>query len=259
MILRVTSGRKSRTDFDLYFFDKKLHLSNDFTYNLEEDKPKNLTISLKLWDLTMNFVMGNAEDYTFDFDAGWIKAGDPTFRPIKLNSKLNYSYTSSPLWKNRLKWNISINSTTDMFLQKFTDSYFTFTLTLGLKLFEFIDLKFSSEAENRAIFRYFPSLAETIGVDPINPLTDLLKSFNFFNLDDRQESNFNLNTLSVSLNHDLHDWDLTLEYSGKPVIEDGDEGYKTYKWKNTFSVYVQWKAMRDLETKVSYKDDEFLF
>ena len=48
----------------------------------------------------------------------------------------------------------------------------------------------------------------------MNPLTDLLQSFNFFNIQDRYTSNFKLRSLSVKLVHHLRDWDVSFEYAG---------------------------------------------
>jgi hypothetical protein len=203
--------------------------------------------------------MRYTEAYQFDLDQGWLKESEKSFRPELFKADLKYSYKSDPQWKNRLNWGLDLNSSWNINLLRFTDSPLFFNLSFTLKIFEFLDLKLSSQSENRAAYRYIPGLAESLGLSTINPLNDIVKSFNFFNLNQRRESNFNLNKLNIGLVHDLHDWELTFEYSAAPEKELDSSGYYQYEWKNSFSIYVQWKAQQDLEARVSVEKNEFVF
>lgn len=249
----------SESSVKVAFFNEKINLQGTFTYNLEDNHPENFTGSLKLWPLNLSLVMRYTEAYQFDFDQGWLKENQKSFQPELFKADLKYRHESDPQWKNRLNWGVDLNSSWHINLLRFTDSPLYFNLSFTLKIFDFLDLKLSSQSENRAAYRYFPGLAETLGLNSINPFIDIFKSFNFFNLKQRRESNFNLNKLNVGLVHDLHDWELTFEYSAAPEKEIDSSGYYQYEWKNSFSIYVQWKAQRDLEARVSVEKNEFVF
>ena len=110
-----------------------------------------------------------------------------------------------------------------------------------------MDVKFASVSRNSALWRYYPGLFD-LDIPPLNPVEDILMSFNFFDSTeaDRQASLFKLKSLSASMVHDLHDWDLTASLSLLPVL-DGTE----YYFKPTFSVLLAWRAVP--EFKSTYK------
>ena len=249
----------SETSLKLLLYGGGINLQGTFNYNLKENHPETFTGSLKIWPLSLSLVMRYTESYQFDLEQGWLKESYKSFQPELFKADLKYRYDSDPEWKNRLNWGVDLSSSWNINLLRFTDSPLYFNLSFTLKIFEFLDLKLSSQSENRAAYRYIPGLAETLGLYTINPFIDIFKSFNFFNSEHRRESNFNLNKLNVGLVHNLHDWDLTLEYSAAPEKVLDPSGYYQYEWKNSFSIYVQWKAQRDLEARISVEKNEFVF
>jgi hypothetical protein len=139
-------------------------------------------------------------------------------------------------------------------LVRFADSSMDLTVGFTFKVHEFIDVKFASVSRNAALWRYYPGL---FGLDPdifpaLNPVEDILKSFNFFDSTgtDRKDSLFKLKSLSASMVHDLHDWDLTASLSLSPVL---DRDTSEYYFKPVFSVLLAWRAVP--EFKSSYKRD----
>jgi len=95
---------------------------------------------------------------------------------------------------------------------------------------------------NEDIWRYFPSVAESRGAEPINPLQDLLKSFNFFNTDARKASYFKLKNVSFGFVRDLHEWELFFDYTGNRVLLPGGG---TYQWEQTFTIGLGLKKVED--------------
>ena len=257
--LELNQWLSSESTLKAQFWGENINLQAAFTYNLQENHPETLTGSLKLWPLNLSLQMRYTEAYQFDLEQGWLKGAEKGFRPELFKADLKYNYTSDPEWKNRLNWGVDLNSSWNINLLRFTDSPLYFNISFTLKIFEFLDFKLSSQSENRAAYRYIPGLAEDIGLSSINPLEDIFKSFNLFNEQQRRESNFNLNKLNIGLVHDLHDWELTFEYSAAPEKEQDSWGYYQYEWKNSFSIYVQWKAQNDLEARVSVEKNEFVF
>jgi lipopolysaccharide assembly outer membrane protein LptD (OstA) len=91
----------------------------------------------------------------------------------------------------------------------------------------------TSLSVNEDMWLYFPDSARARGREPLNPLVDLLKSFNFFNTDDRKASNFKLKSISFGFVRDLHEWELYFDYTGNRILTtDG----RTYQWEQTFTI-----------------------
>ena len=130
-----------------------------------------------------------------------------------------------------------------MNLITYTDSVFNFDLAFKIHIHEFLDFSISSKSYNKVFYRYIPGFAENLdsGMKRESLVADLFKSFNFFSRKDREESGFKLQSIDVSLLHKLHDWDLSLTYSGKPVI---NEAMLRYEWSTSFTILVQWNPVR---------------
>jgi hypothetical protein len=102
---------------------------------------------------------------------------------------------------------------------------------------------------NDNLWRYFPGAAAERGVKTVNPVTDLLKSFNFFNRDDRLASLFKVKRISFGFIHELHDWDLKFDYTGNREISyDGSR----YIWDNTYTISISLREVEsvDVHTKI---------
>jgi len=72
---------------------------------------------------------------------------------------------------------------------------------------------------------------------------DLLKSFNFFNTDDRKASYFKLKTVSFGFVRDLHEWELIFDYTGDRVLAPGGD---SYYWEQTFSISLGLKKIESV-------------
>jgi len=199
--------------------------------------------------------MKEAYPYTFDETAGWVKGEEMEFLPYLFSAGLKWGYKPDPFWKNRIRFSSSLVSTWNMDLIQFTDSSFIFNASFKLKIKNLLDITFSSKSENKATFLYFEDMREQLGISgEYSFIGDLLKSFNFFNISDRYASNFNLKTLSLTIVHHLHDWDLSLEYSGDPELVTNDDGIKIYKWSQSFTIMVQWNPIPEIKRSIVSED-----
>jgi lipopolysaccharide assembly outer membrane protein LptD (OstA) len=162
-------------------------------------------------------------------------------------------------WKNRSRVEASLNTSWSMNLYENSygsyDNSLTFSFTLKYYLYKFLEISFTSTSYNNRTYRYFPGLAARVGDQWVNPLTDLLKSFNFFNVEDRYNSAFKLKGIAVDMVHHLHDWDLTLHYEGKPLLQSLG-GKPTYTWGNTFSILLQWIPIPEMRTNMTYDSSQ---
>jgi hypothetical protein len=87
-------------------------------------------------------------------------------------------------------------------------------------------------------------------------MRDLLRSFNFFNIEDRKASAFKLKNIVVDMVHHMHDWDLTLRYEGKPLLESL-AGKPVYTWSDSFSILLQWTPIPELRSNLKGDEDGF--
>jgi lipopolysaccharide assembly outer membrane protein LptD (OstA) len=183
--------------------------------------------------------------YSFDTDSSsWVKADTESFIPVSASLSTQYKADTDPLWKNRISTGLNAGVNWKLNLQKFTDTTFNLTLKYSLKIHRFLDLSVSSSHHNAFTYQYFPNLAEQVGRTWKNPIVDLFKSINFFNIDHRYESFFNLSSISVKAVHYLDDWNLTFEYKGNPKLK---EELQRYEWYSTFSIFLQWVPIPEIK------------
>ena len=161
-------------------------------------------------------------------------------------------------WNNRIALQARVASNLNFDLVKLTESSFTFSPIVTLKIFEFLDLSFSSTSSNEVIARYFQNfldLPETIPGET-NILTDLLNSINFFDTNARKSSGFKLESLNFDLTHYLHDWTMNLRTSLKPEVKEDGNRYR-YEFIPIITFVVQWKPVSDIKTKVRSEEGVF--
>jgi hypothetical protein len=157
--------------------------------------------------------------------------------------RLNYAGKAIYLRKCELRasWDLAWEHN---FLDPFLD---TFSSVFGVdaKPHPLWTFSFSVLSRNDDFWKYFAAT----NPDPDNPLTDLLKSFNFFDRSDRENSNFKLKGVSIGFSHDLHDWVLTGGYRGSRELSyDG----KRYEWNNTYSVGLSLKNVRNAQVGADF-------
>jgi hypothetical protein len=164
-----------------------------------------------------------------------------TLTPSTLNLGLNTGSNPLWLWKNRIKVDPSVQSSYNMNLQTPTINELDFTFNLNFSIYRFLDVTFSSVSYNNQTFLYFAPYN-------MNPLTDLLKSFNFFNIQDRYQSNFKIRSISVTIVHHLRDWDLSFMYSGSPQLGSSAGTQGSIQWNPSFTFQVKWVAVPFLQS-----------
>jgi hypothetical protein len=242
-----------------------LELSEDvrFTEELRFDVEESLLLksisTLNLWNLSSSFTAERLLPVSFDTgDGSWDTVGtEEEFMPSLASIAYKLIDRSSYIWKNRLRLDTDLNSSWSLNLQRFTENSMDFSLTFKLWIYKFMELNFSTVSTNQQTYLYFRKWAEEAGQEWRNPIRDLLDSFNFFEKDQnaRKRSAFKLKSLSVSLVHHLHDWDLSFEYQGKPELYPGD-GRPFYAWNNTFSIFLKWVPIPELSSQIRYGEDE---
>ncbi len=229
-------------------------LSSSFIWDTALSRPSSLSNRLGWGSFAADFNMRRAQPYTLDEINGW-QAGAEAFLPAEAQLSVNESWAPPPVWKNRIAWSLKASATARQSFLRFTDSYMDFSAGFSLAIHEFLELSFSSTSRNSSLWRYYPgafALPSGISVEPVNPLVDIAKSFNFFNRADREAALFKLKALSFKAVHRLHDWDLSMDLTLNPVLS----GSNSYEFLPSVTVLLAWRSVPEIKTSYKLENDE---
>lgn len=253
-LLQEESYQRTVSELELAFYDRQLRFLQSFTWDIDAAEPQRSFTAFDLWWFSLNFEMREAPTYNLNTSNQWVETGEEAFVPYQLSGGIDYSYEPEPMWKNRVRLSAFVDSSLRADLRRFTDSSLVFGAGFRGRIAEFLEFNFRVSSENTAVYRYVPYWSQQLDVDPLNPLEDLVKSFNFFNTNDRLASNFNMNSLSLTLVHHMPDWDLSLDYYGAYEVNEAE---KRYEWQSRFTIALQWNPIPIVRREASYEEGQF--
>ncbi len=256
----------------LKLFNSKLSLNQSFTYTNENEEespfvkswfdddenshPTAFTLGLSYGNLSLNY----SQQYTYGYsleETGWTIKDKKEFLPYSVS--LSYSVPSKTfrLWKNRLTFTPNLSTSLSADLIRPTNSYFSISPSFKFSIYKFLDISFSSTSRNDVIFRYVQNLFDYSKKVPgeENIIKDLWDSFSFWDTQARKASGFKLKSLSLSAEHNLHDWDLSLTLSISPKLITSTQPYK-YNFDPSFTLKVLWRPMSSLKASIVHEYDE---
>jgi hypothetical protein len=145
---------------------------------------------------------------------------------------------------------------------KFTDSTLGAGLDLTLASKDGTSLSFSAASANKAAWRYWPAFfPATTSFNPSDYykdiFTDLGEAFSIWDTAALKRSLFKLQSLSLTLAQDLHDWNLSAALSMSPLLYTPDSGRPYYQLDFSFSLAVTWKDIPELKTALNYTEGAF--
>jgi hypothetical protein len=237
--------------------NEEVRITEELRFDPEERLLIKSVSSLTLWDLSSSFTAERLLPVALDtVDGSWDTLGtEEEFLPSHASISYKLLDRSAFMWRNRLRLDTNLNSSWSIHLQRFTENSLDFSLNLKLSVYKFMEFNFATVSANQQTYLYFQKWAAEAGQSRRSPISDLLDSFSFFDRAARERSAFKLKSLSISLVHHLHDWDLTFDYQGKPVLYTGD-GNPYYDWNNTFSIFLKWTPIPELSSQMGYSEDE---
>ncbi len=228
-------------------FCKDFSLHSGFTYNLNKENFEQINFEFILYGLSASLLL----QYMYPINPyGETVGTERILLPSVVALRYNLPGVSYYFWKNRIKLSFALSTNWHINIQKYSDNNFNFLFKFNLSIYKFLELAFSSESYNRHTYLYIPSMAEGVDMKWVNPLSDLLRSFNFFNIEDRYASSFKIKNLSFRMIHHLHDWDVSVQYSGSPTLKTENDGTRRYVWEPTFSIFVKWNAIPQIKARV---------
>jgi len=254
----------SRTTLRLGFFEDRLSLTELFIFGDEKysplfEYPVLSDTKLRLWWFTAGFSVRRTKPAVFIRDERWVEEEEEKFIPETFSTGLNGKIESDPLWKNRITVGADINASYSINFIRFTENRLDLKFGLNFAIYKFLNMKFTVHSENINTYRYFKAFSNKVNQEVINPLDDLKKSINFFDEQERRESFFKARSVSLSMIHHLHDWDLSLIYEAKPELRTDEMGYKYYQWARSFSINVRWNPIPEIKSRIRYEDEEINF
>lgn len=232
-------------------FDDTVSINQSFIYNIQDSHASQFSLGLTWKKLQFAFTMNHSYPYTFSESSGWVVGQERKFQPEDM--KLSYSWDDFVFyaWKDRISFSPKLSTQLTLNLVRPTESSFTINTSFGFKINEVLDISFSSTSKNSSIFKYVQSIT-SIDVEipgEKNLFLDLFNSFAFWDDNLRKKSAFKLQTLSVKLNHDLHDWKLSAELSVSPRLVKDTRPYY-FDFSPYFKLSVVWNPLSSMTTTI---------
>ena len=239
--------------------NSKLRLTENFTYNMEDDNPESLKLSASLFGVQISYIQSYVLGYDFDPLKGWYipeeKKTNEEKEFLPYSFSLSYSHSGKDIrtWYNRLTFSLGLNTSIVADLLRPTNSYFLFTPSIKFSIFEFCDITFSASSRNSVLYWYFHNepgdMYSDWGGFPGNIVKDLIDSFRFDDETKRQNSGFKLKSLDMTVSHDLHDWkaNMTMKIEPRIITENGK---KMYDFKPYITFGVVWNPMESMKTTI---------
>ncbi len=245
----------SESAVKISFFEEKLKTQHALAFDLNDSELDSYRSSLRIFPLYAHYLAKREYNYTLEQN-GWERDEDDfRFRPYSISTGLIFEYEPDPFWKRRIGLSLSLDSGWEMNLIRYSENHFNFTLAFNLSIAEFLDLEFASVSSNNLTYRYFDAFSN--GLEPVNIVMDLLDSFAFFDRTRREQSSFNLESISIKAVHSMRDWDLNFVYKGEPVLQNEENGTPFYRWQPEFSIFIQWRPIPEIKKEISYRKEEF--
>ncbi|MDR2477866.1 MAG: LPS-assembly protein LptD [Treponema sp.] len=219
------------------------------------------------WGLAAKYSATRQQGYEYIPGSGWaLISGTPSLKSNNFTLTFGKTFSQRELWNKRLNYSVGINSSLNLDLQRYTNSYFNFSLSFTLGINHFLDLTMSANSRNDVIFRYvkdwpvFRDMAISTSLpdgNQNNLFIDLFNSFRFDNDELRKSSGFKMKTFSLAATHHLGDWDAILTWSMSPYRPVNKLNYEL---DNTISFLVQWKVISEIKSDIKYnkRNDEWI-
>lgn len=232
-------------------FNNKFRLAQSYKYQTDAHRNEYFRFSASYGGLSLSYSSLYTTGYKFDTSTGWKTDGEEKFRPYQ--GKISYTSPSKSFfwWKNRVGFAPAVTADFVWDFLRPPLSYFTISPSFQFRINEFIDIKFSSEHRNDVVYRYFQGALGSGVIMPgeTNLWQDLMDSFNFAEYNKRKNSGFKLKSLSLEMDHNLHDWDIKSKIKVEPRLLT-ENGTTRYDYSPYISVSVVWKPMSAMQSNI---------
>lgn len=241
--------------FSLYLFSKKLTFTQSYIYDFEEDEHESLKLSLSGYGAQFAYTASYVSGYDFVKGKGWKQnsSDEKKFQSYQLSLAYTSPLKEFKYLSERIKFTPNLSTSIVYDFLRPTSSYFIFKPGITFRINSFLDMTFSVESKNSSIYRYFCSEEKYNyyyqGVGERNIITDLKKSFDLSESDNRKSSSFKLQNFAVNVAHNLHDWDFNFEFKVSPRLLT-ENGKSQYDFSPYMTCSVVWRPMPNMKTEI---------
>ncbi len=229
-------------------------LSSTLVYNIQGETPDSFTTSLSWKAFTSSLVYKYSSGYVISSAHTWVSDGTQSFRAESFTAGLNPSFSSKQGAKN--PWSVSLNAGLTQNLVRFSESKLQVGLSSKISLGKNFSLSFSGTSQNTAAWRYYTFLFQPSGgFDPAdysrNIFSDVIDSLTVWDSTALKRSLMKLSTLSVSMQQNLHDWDLGATVSAAPLLVEPTGAKPYYTLEISLSILVKWHDIPGISTTIT--------
>lgn len=240
-------------------------LRSDFSWDFVSDAPYSSLTSLEYGWARTSFSARKAKGYRLSGGL-WSIDGSEYFRPYEYSLSLSPKFTKDsarmekgvPVVRSSFRSTLSYTQN----LVRFTESAIALGNDFSITSADGTSLSLASSSANKSAWRYWPDFfPDYPGFDPSdysrNLVSDLADSLSIWNSTALKRSLFKLQSLSIKLAQDLHDWTLDATLGMSPVLVTPDTGRPYYELDFSFTLAVAWKDIPELKSRLSYAKGEF--
>jgi hypothetical protein len=241
-----------------------LTLSDSLTYDTTLEDVTGNTATLGWGPASASLVAARGYYYYPVIGSGWV-----AYSSEKSLVFSSFKAAFSRTWKSAASApftaSLAVDASYTQSLLQFSNSVLALSLGLTLKVTDFIDVSLKSVSQNSSAWRYCPWLFPAVELTGYsadsyfkNPLVDILDGFAFWDTSARTSSLFKLKSLSISVAHDLHDWNLTFSLTSTPTLDTSSVPYR-YVLESEFSILLAWKDVPQIKASLSKDSDGYSF
>ncbi len=229
-------------------------LTSTLVYNIQNVTPDSLTANLSWKSLNSSLAYKYSSGYTISPSHTWISDGTQSFRAESFTASFNPAISSDPSAKN--PFSITMNSGLTQNLARFSESRLSLGVSSKISIGKDFTLSFAGTSQNTSAWRYYTFLFKPSGgFDPDdysrNIFSDLVDAISIWDSAALKRSLMKLSTLSVSMQQNLHDWDLGATVSAAPLLVEVAGGKPYYTLDISFSVLVKWHDIPGISTTIT--------
>lgn len=233
---------------------KSFKISQSYSYNREEEYHDSLKFSASWKNLSASYTQSYTTGYDFE-ESKWVAREDKEFLPTAFTLSYSTGTKNFYAWKNRVNLGAGFSTNINADLLRQTNSSFTFSPSLTLKIQDFLSMTFSATSKNSAIYKYvkpdiYPESAET------NMFVDLMNGFRFDDDTLREKSSFKIKSMNFTMTHEMHDWNFTCSFKIEPKLITAADNTKSYTYDPYFSLSIIWNPMSAMKAEITKDYDK---
>ena len=229
------SSHKVGMSASLNFFKTKISASTGFDMAVQKEETRNWGRD-RFDNLSLSFSSSPFSFLTISDSFSYIiKTGQATANSMSISIK-------APSFRLPFIEKVSTLTAAISWYHNYTDhssSKLTFTLSMNIEINKLWALSLSMSTLNKELYLYSSDYAAEYGKESRSFFKDLGYSLMFWDTDKLLESRFNLQSFSLNLSHDLHEWLLKFTASMSQRVNTTGRQFSYFDFSFVFSISMK--------------------